>query len=1015
MTHMAVQERRPDAAELAEQAQELWAGHRASPLSAVSLARRRLRTAWRLLLPAWIGILVAVVLLGTVPLYTLLITNVQLEATVNRQGPIGRNIEVVAANGQPPAQGPGGVPFAISASVLRQEDTVVSHLGARDIGGFTQPNPSHYLTANAITISMLGTRSLDVRAVGTPQAILEGWDFSQVGPHMQVLAGSLPRANASGPPEAMVTAQMAKNEGVHVGDLISATQYYPYQLEYNRSFTVRVSGIWQPLHPDEGFWNGQSFISVPACDLCPFIYPVLIDRTAFETLLDGATGFFITQFWIYYGVPQDITAANYSRVIASVGQFRSQAGSALAGVGANAEVLGNLDQALLELQRQLALLGLPLDVVVAQLVGLPLLFVMIMGVLVVEAQAPVLATLASRGASRGQLVGSYAGQIVPLAVLAVLPGIWLARLLALRMVIWAMPAATLADAQVSEADLARLATYQPIVVPAVVGALLAVAAIVVAMLAAARLDTLSLRHAQAGSVRPSLWRRLNLDIGLAAICLLAYLDVVQFGGLAARQQTAQSTPSPLLLAAPSLLLLAGALLLLRLVPVVARLGHMLAARTRGARGLLAFAQIERRGSTAARGVLLLALTLGVGLFALTFDASLSQNAASTAAYEAGADVRLTENTALTPWTDQTRAQVASLPGVEGVTPVYRTQTDLLESNGQVDSGAAELLGVDPASWPQVAGVTSWRGDYAGQPFTMLMAAMRQHQWAPGTTIGNAQHPIWALVSDRFAASENVGVGDRFSVLLPFSLHAPVVMQVGALVHDFPTLYPAATSAGFFVISLNDYVHASAQYAQAAGASELWLKTAPGSTQHAALLRRLDGLAATLGLDQVIDRQALLDAISAYPVQVGMNVLLLLGAAIAGLVAVVGILAQAILVLHQRALQFAILRTLGMGTDELRGLMFGEQVVVYVFGLLGGTALGALLAASTIPFLQFSDASIGAGSVATLGVPPYQLAVSPLDLGLFYAALLAAFAVVILISARYAAHVGLGKTLRLGED
>jgi hypothetical protein len=42
-------------------------------------------------------------------------------------------------------------------------------------------------------------------------------------------------------------------------------------------------------------------------------------------------------------------------------------------------------------------------------------------------------------------------------------------------------------------------------------------------------------------------------------------------------------------------------------------------------------------------------------------------------------------------------------------------------------------------------------------------------------------------------------------------------------------------------------------------------------------------------------------------------------------------------------------------------------------------------------------------------------VSPLGLALFYAALVAACVAVLLITARYASHVGLDKTLRLGED
>jgi hypothetical protein len=84
----------------------------------------------------------------------------------------------------------------------------------------------------------------------------------------------------------------------------------------------------------------------------------------------------------------------------------------------------------------------------------------------------------------------------------------------------------------------------------------------------------------------------------------------------------------------------------------------------------------------------------------------------------------------------------------------------------------------------------------------------------------------------------------------------------------------------------------------------------------------------------------------------------------------------------------------------------------MFGLLGGTVLGAVLASATLPYLQFSDTTI---DPATLGIPPYRLALDVTRSLEFYAVLAGAFIVALVIAARFAARVGLGKTLRLGED
>jgi ABC-type antimicrobial peptide transport system permease subunit len=151
---------------------------------------------------------------------------------------------------------------------------------------------------------------------------------------------------------------------------------------------------------------------------------------------------------------------------------------------------------------------------------------------------------------------------------------------------------------------------------------------------------------------------------------------------------------------------------------------------------------------------------------------------------------------------------------------------------------------------------------------------------------------------------------------------------------------------------------------------------------------------------------------ANPTNGGMRGLLLIGALTAALLAVLGTLAQAVLAARQRTTQFAILRTLGMASSQLTGLLLGEQTVVYLFGLLGGTALGLILTTATAPFLTFSAAAI---DPTTVGIPSYVLRVNWPTVGVFYAALVGAFLLALLIAARYAATIGLGKALRLGED
>jgi ABC-type antimicrobial peptide transport system permease subunit len=178
------------------------------------------------------------------------------------------------------------------------------------------------------------------------------------------------------------------------------------------------------------------------------------------------------------------------------------------------------------------------------------------------------------------------------------------------------------------------------------------------------------------------------------------------------------------------------------------------------------------------------------------------------------------------------------------------------------------------------------------------------------------------------------------------------------------------------------------------------------------MHELNRQQSALGVNSIISYQQSLQKAESNPTNGGMRGLLLIGALTAALLAVLGTLAQAVLAARQRTTQFAIFRTLGMASRQLTGLLLGEQTVVYLFGLFGGTILGLLLTTATFPFLTFSDAAI---DPTTVGIPSYVLQANWQFVGIFYAALIVAFALALLIAARYAATIGLGKALRLGED
>ncbi|MGO8947379.1 MAG: FtsX-like permease family protein, partial [Ktedonobacterales bacterium] len=447
----------------------------------------------------------------------------------------------------------------------------------------------------------------------------------------------------------------------------------------------------------------------------------------------------------------------------------------------------------------------------------------------------------------------------------------------------------------------------------------------------------------------------------------------------------------------------------------------LSAQRPGLTPLLAFSQVERNPSRYSRLALLLVLAVGLGLFALAFNSSLTTNGYDRAAYSVGSDIRFraitdSDDDGLgTSGTSILMQRLQNLPGVLGVTPVFRGQVSTTSDEGgeQVDA-----LGIDPATFERDAGVVSWRNDYASTSLNTLLSEMRTH--SHGSDAGAAGAPIWAIVSTQFASRYQVKVGDPFSLEVGDAAFSSTFV-VGAIANEFPTLYPGDVPGGFIVVDLNDYLSALRNNAPSGvdpgtfSANEFWMRTTASPSQHAALLSDLANPNLLPQQNAEVQTYSLAEQasqIASNPVSAGMRGLLLIGALTAAVLAVIGSIVQGLLATEQRSQQFAVMRTVGMSGRQLTLVLLGEQVVVYFFGLVGGTLLGLLLVTATLPFLQFSDTTI---NPTTVGVPPYILTFDGQSILYFYVALFMAFLVALLAASRYASSIGLGDALRLGED
>jgi ABC-type lipoprotein release transport system permease subunit len=964
-----------------------------APLRIVSSQWRHGRL---LLFMVALGMLVAVGIASAVPIYVNLAPDAQLQVALVR-APAETNIEVTAVS---PTVDPN------TAQTLNSQ---ISTLGEQGLTAFAPTSMNYVSMQDPVPMADVNGAP-PAKASPTLErayALVLAYTLADALPHMRLISGSLPRDDASlALPDVLMTPQ----SGLKAGDIVTlGTRDFSARLRY------RVSGIWFPRDERDPYWNGRSFlVSEYAKDKAPPpVFPLLVSPAGFYSSLGAlqpSPGMIVHH--VFLTRPTLLNAHNAAESIGAIEHYRASMAYEVTGGNVvtalfttRVSLATRLDAIIEAVQRQFALLELPLDVVVSQVLGLTLLFILVISALLVESHAAEIAVLKSRGASSTQVVLGFALQGVLLGALAALAGLFIAVAVNVFLVRQSVAGAS----GLSVNYLAEASNLLGALRPAVAVAALCVVAVVIPAALAMRRDVLAFRQEVGRTSRAPFWRRYYLDIALALAAVAGYIELGQFGGFGVRSQlasTASGGASVVMLVAPGLLLLAGALVMLRCLPLVSRAGVRLASRMRGPVGLLSFAQIARGSGTYTMLMLLLTLTVSLSLFALTFQSSLGRNTADRAAYVTGGDKRVTISDTLegTGQVAQIQQQMQRLPGVTAMTPLIRGRGSVAPNFGTLD---AQLLGIDPATFAQAA---YWRDDYAATPLATLLAQMRQHAGAAG--VGQPDVPIWALVSPGFADALNLQVGTRFTLTPQVSVATTVEYVVGAILNNFPTLYEG-DGYDYIVVDSADLVAGMDGIGESAllnGPNEYWLRTTGRFSDEVALAEALSS--SSLFVNTVTDRRTLARKFADDPLSAGMIGLLLGGAALCALLAVLGSVVQSATSARRRVVQFAVLRTLGVAREELTRILLGEQLIIYLFGLAGGTLIGLVLASATLPYLTFDSAVADPGAA---GVPPPVLAFSAPALLLFYAALLLAFLLALAWQRRSATHGGLGKLLRLGED
>ncbi len=1007
----------------------------------MTLAFGQARRTWFLLVTTGIGIIAAIVMVCSIPLFSAVMTTAGLQTTLNATS--------------------SGSQFTLDTSTLGLSSSVVQSV-EKQLDPYVRARTGRYVNRPALfSVQQAG---FTLKQPDSPKSYnplkFFALSMNEAASHLNLLAGRLPQANAS-VIEALITAPTARDLQIKVGATV--TVQFPYATRpadiYTYTFAtytlkVRIVGFFKATSVNDYLWHGNTFQPIPGNESSASTF--LMPTSSFLTMLDqlsvklhAKAVFSTSAYELMWDYSLDTSHVVYnqftdlaSRLTTLQNDVRNKYGNiqeaTQAAVGSTYPyiisasvydpIAGSFDMlsVLNRFLNRVDVFRVPAAMLALQVIALILLFISLMADILVERQAGANAVLRSRGASRMQVMACLITQGVGLAIIALVVGpplaLFAVSTVALRLMgPQAQGAITLVLSRPAQA-LLDVGWY------ALLTALVILVALSLLFRRAAGMNILSLRRESARGGRGTLWQHLRLDGGAAIIALTASGLSLYLTRLGNQLDLSAKTLllAPLTIVASIFFIFAIMILFLRFFPLLLRLGAGAVMRGRGAVSMLALAQMARSPRYSARTTLLPAFAIAFVIFALIFNSSQAQRITAIANFEVGTDF-----SGIIP-TDADKLSLQdvmtvyrAIAGVTSVTVGYSARAFTLGSYPVIPM---QVLAVDASTF---ASTSIWSAQDSSQPPTSLMRKLIDGR---SRAINTLQVPC--IVDAAAVQKLHLSPGATFLTVVNSEAYNPLSCVVVAEVQHIPGINNSASAGN----SANDtspigvlidyqtyysvFSESSAKFGAFGGTTppfnHVWIRTSDDPAAVAQVRAALQ--TKRLRLDSLYDRRSLITELNNDPLYRNLTGFLTLGAITTLLLALLGDIVASWLSVRARQAQFVVFRALGAAPRQVVGILTWEQGIVHVTAIILGGLFGALLAITAVPALIFTNIP-ASGLFANFSnndffilqqvVPP--AIVIPSSLTLILTGLVLLFALALITMLWVSLRPSLGRALRLNED
>jgi putative ABC transport system permease protein len=811
---------------------------------------------------------------------------------------------------------------------------------------------------------------------------------SDLEAHIQLVEGEFPTEGAPGDPvEILVSRTTADLLGLQVGEhyTLFATGQAGAQIP------VRIAGVWQAGDAGDPFWFYQpdAFDEMLLTSERAFVDQVV---PTLETPVATAVW-----YQIYDG--SRVRPATVNGLLENVTVVEARVTVLLNNTTLDVSPV----PALQSYGKSASLLTLVLTIFSLPVIGLVAYFISLIAGMVVRRGQSEIAIMRSRGISRRKIVNLYLLEGLLLGGLGLAGGLLVGRWMAQLM----SRTHTFLDPGIltSNGSQPMAIVFTPTSLAyALVGVALTLVALLVPALLVAQHSIVTLRWEQARALLAPVWQRYFLDLILLVPPFYGWYQLAKQGTISLGAGGNDPFSNPLLFLVPVLFCFSLGLLFLRFFPLLMKLLAGLAAWLPGTTLLLTLRQLARSTTQYAGPLLLLTLTVSLATFTASMAVTLDEHLWDQVYYQVGTDLNLAElgesteeTTTVTLPGQETTTDTTSedeplwlflpvsehldVPGVEAAARVgdYSATANI---GGRQQAG--QILGIDRVDFP---GVAFFRPDFAyNESLGELM-----------NRLAVASDGI--LVSSSFLTQQGLTVGDPLRLTVGAAGdYAEVSFTIVGSLGLFPTLYPQ--DGPFFVANL-DHIH------NALGGTypyDVWLATDTAADSDTIVEGVRD-----LGLVVVTARDAreTIAAEQTRPERQGLFGLLSVGFIAAAVLTVIGFLVYAVVSFQRRFIELGMLRAIGLSTRQMAAYLAGELAALILTGVTLGAGLGVWASTLFIPYFQV-------GSDKTALVPPFVVQVAWQQLGVILVIFGAMFVVAVAVLAVLLSRMRVFEAVKLGE-